>query len=965
MQARARTGTKILAVLLVFLVLAAISLAAVLRSARFKDWLVAEISERSGFTVGVESIGFALPLVLIGHRVDVRERGQFHFSALNVRASLNPWSRSVTRLVIDQAKLAIDIDAVKLTSSAGPRQTVLRDLVVKDGALLIKRGERTLVELEKINLRAQDLNFGAGSGLKLAADVPQLNGMAEVHVSGRPSELDAAVILRTKPQAESRARNPSRELIRLDVKLRAPDRQPIDASLQSQFHAVQYAGNQFTGSLAAEAKIESDLSAATFTGRGVLADFPNSFRALPINLPNGALNLGIAGRYSNPDKLLTVESAQLSAPFATAVVTGQVEFGSDITISKAKLVSPDLPFALVGGHLPLPFRRWSYDGLSRLTLEAQGPWRSPVLKGLIESDSVRLSGDHIAAALALNAPFEWTGHALRIGELKLSAARFAYAPKAGWQGGAEKLELLSTLDYQAGQPTKMAGRIGVSGGKFNSPENTELGEKLSFAGPFELTAHPAQETTTVSGKFTVDAGELLWGKFFGDLKNQRPVLQIDADYRSGVDRLDCRRCNLHLATVGSIEASGSVERFSKNPELRLKAASKDFSPGGFFEFFVRETFKREYPLLDKLAFGGQMAFEFQLDGQVDQLKAAGLLTLTGGAARARSPERIDWRIGSIALNLPLRVHRGSQSRAAAGAPRIGTLVLDGIRFGAQSVAPVAVALSLSDNELRVHKPISIAVFGGSLVIDKLFWPDLINEPKRVSFAAEAKRLKLDELTQAMNWPRLSGTLSGSIPEVQATDTLLSTRGEIQAELFGGRIGVSKLEIADPFSSLASIKFDARVENIHMEQLTQTLAFGRISGILEGAIENLVLVDGQAAEFRADFHSVDRGGEQRISVEALDKITVLSSGENAGALYGGLARLFDSFRYSKLGFKATLKNDRLTLRGVESRGGQEMLVVGSLLPPTVNIVSHTQNIAFSELMRRLDRINKSDKPSVKQ
>ena len=81
------------------------------------------------------------------------------------------------------------------------------------------------------------------------------------------------------------------------------------------------------------------------------------------------------------------------------------------------------------------------------------------------------------------------------------------------------------------------------------------------------------------------------------------------------------------------------------------------------------------------------------------------------------------------------------------------------------------------------------------------------------------------------------------------------------------------------------------------------------------------------------------------------------------MYGGLASFFDSFRYSKLGFKATLRHDRLTLRGVQSDGDKELLVVGSLLPPTVNIISHTQEIAFSELLRRLQRIN-SDKPEVK-
>jgi hypothetical protein len=64
----------------------------------------------------------------------------------------------------------------------------------------------------------------------------------------------------------------------------------------------------------------------------------------------------------------------------------------------------------------------------------------------------------------------------------------------------------------------------------------------------------------------------------------------------------------------------------------------------------------------------------------------------------------------------------------------------------------------------------------------------------------------------------------------------------------------------------------------------------------------------------------------------------------------------------LGFKAILRNDRLVLRGVETRGDQEYLVVGSLLPPTVNIVSHTQTIGFSELLRRLERIQ-TDNPKV--
>ena len=171
--------------------------------------------------------------------------------------------------------------------------------------------------------------------------------------------------------------------------------------------------------------------------------------------------------------------------------------------------------------------------------------------------------------------------------------------------------------------------------------------------------------------------------------------------------------------------------------------------------------------------------------------------------------------------------------------------------------------------------------------------------------------------------------------------------------------ISKLEVDSPFSSVPSVKLDALFRDIDLEQASETFAFGRISGTLEGTLNELAMTAGQPSQFRADVRSAEKPGvSQRISVESLNKITVLSSGNDAGALYGGIAGFFDSFRYSKLGFKATLKNDNLSLRGVESRGDSEYLVVGSLLPPSVNVVSHTQAIAFTELLRRLKRIQES-------
>jgi hypothetical protein len=284
------------------------------------------------------------------------------------------------------------------------------------------------------------------------------------------------------------------------------------------------------------------------------------------------------------------------------------------------------------------------------------------------------------------------------------------------------------------------------------------------------------------------------------------------------------------------------------------------------------------------------------------------------------------------------------------------------------IPTIRTTFSFWNNSLRFADPIHIPLYSGSVVVKDLIWTDIMGAPKNLSFSVAVDDIRLLELTEALGWYRFGGNLSGSIPQVQFVGNSLNSKGEVKLNVFDGHVLIKGLEIQEPFSSFPSIKMDLLLDEINLERASETFEFGRISGILEGTIEELVVTQGQAAQFRADLHTVERQGvSQWISVEALDKITVLSSGDEAGSIYGGLTKLVDSFRYSKLGFKAALKNDRLALRGIESRDGQEYLMVGTFLPPTVNIVSHTQVIGFSELMHRLERIRQVGKaePSMKR
>ena len=209
----------------------------------------------------------------------------------------------------------------------------------------------------------------------------------------------------------------------------------------------------------------------------------------------------------------------------------------------------------------------------------------------------------------------------------------------------------------------------------------------------------------------------------------------------------------------------------------------------------------------------------QLDGSLEQLAASGNLAVKNGEIAAKSN---DWQIGAVNLNLPLQINLGDHPTPNTARAALGSLSVERARFGGQRLAPLTTTISLANNTLRLHQPLRIALFGGEVELRNLSWPDIIRDPKAVTFSADTKRLQLQDLTEAFNWPRFSGQLNGSIPEVESAGNTLRTRGEIQAELFGGRVRLSKLEIENPFSALASIKLSAKLESIHSNSCPRPL-----------------------------------------------------------------------------------------------------------------------------------------------
>jgi len=964
-----RTGLKVLVSLFLLLLVIGFALTVTVKSERFRNWLQAELSQKSGYAIHFADLALKLPSSVVIGSVEISKPGELHLKAHQFTVTLIPFdvvTKTVHRLDIEKPILQLDLQALMKSSATSSNPLVLRHLNVRGGTIVIKKGNDIVIELPNLNLAAANLDLREKSGIGLRADIPALDAEAELQFKGQMRQLESDLIIRAKEKRgrfSSQAANPANEKsVRLHAKLSAPENQQASLAWESKFHDFAVGDSRITGAVKGQMEVDAKFTEANFEGRADIEGFPNTLMGAFGQLPSTTAVASFTGAYSIQYNTLMLKSLQLTSPIARGTGTAEVAFHSQPIVSKGQLELRDIPLDALKTLLPSPANQWLYNGHGELDVALSGLSNIFEITGVARSHNGQARSDAFALQkLSFTAPFEWGNRGFHVQEARLQATKLAYNQKGGWQAGVDQAILDGSLDYKIGEPLRLSARLDAKGAKFASADSSRVGENFSLNGPVALKFNPDRKSIAINGKFANDSGELLWGKFFADMKALKPVLDLDGDFSPDTDTLELRRAQLHFASIGGWSASGTIGRLSQTPQFHLQLRSSDFSPGGFYDFFLLETYKRQYPALERVALGGRMAFNLQLDGGLDTLTAAGELSLKAGELRAKSN---NWQLGPIALDLPFKISLADGKPNSAGAPRAGTLAIAGGRIAKQTLPPIGTTLSLSDNSLRFLQPLRIGIFGGEIAVTGLAWPDVIHYPKRLSFSGELKRVRLADMTEALQWPHFDGTITGSIPEVQSTEDLLHTRGEIQAELFGGHVRIGKLEIEEPFSSLASIKLAAQLESIQREQLSKTFAFGSISGVLQGSIDDLVVTDGQPSQMRADLHSVERSGvDQRISLEALNKITVLSSGQEAGALYGGLAGFFDSFRYSKLGFKATLKNDRLTLRGVESEGDKEYLVVGSWLPPTVNVVSHTQNIAFSELLRRLERI-KSDKPEVK-
>jgi len=667
-----------------------------------------------------------------------------------------------------------------------------------------------------------------------------------------------------------------------------------------------------------------------------------------------------------------IESASLSSPlFGSISIKGgmsNLKSGDpDLNFSaSAEGVSLNLIKTLSTGLVPGWINEVEIKGYVTADISVKGRLKSPLINGSlhVKGEGLRKGNIEIASFNA-DIPLDYKMETLTIKEASVKAQGitgkingFKYITK---KGISLTISFRTEISKGTGSHIKGDADLRIMEAGFSSPDGSTAAEGVDMkaSGGFALSL-PLTEAK-INMRAEASGFELLTGGFYGSFKDKGVRASLKGLYNAGDDSITISGSELGIPEIGELMVSGKLFNITGPTRFDVEIKLSDLSNKKAFELFLRDTFKESYPILAGLNVSGKTSFNLSAKGSREKFLLHGSLeTVETDIASTSSGLSVKGLNASLPVDLSYPEAAPSDIKVKE-AVNFGALKVQDISWGGLNIKNINVYPAIQRNDLLFREDISLPVFGGEVALRHIKYNQILNPERSLFLSIDINGLDLGKLSAALALPRLNGNLSGAIHEAKFAGNNLSADGEIILKLFGGELRLHNFSINNLTGKTPSIKTSVDIKSINLGALTGAFEFGNISGIMNGYIKELMITDGQAEQFDASLESVrGKGTEQWISVDALENISVLGSGSSTSILNKGIYRLFKKYRYEKIGFKGSLRNDNLLLSGIQGEGGKQYLVKGGAIPPKVDVISYTQNISFREMVKRLKRIKQIEK-----
>lgn len=281
------------------------------------------------------------------------------------------------------------------------------------------------------------------------------------------------------------------------------------------------------------------------------------------------------------------------------------------------------------------------------------------------------------------------------------------------------------------------------------------------------------------------------------------------------------------------------------------------------------------------------------------------------------------------------------------------------------IGPAKMAFSTRANRVELLQKTQLPFLGGNIALKRFHFQSHPEQEPDIYFEGNLNDVSLEQLSSALHWTPLSGTISGRIPGVEYQGDTLKLKGELNVKVFDGNVRIANLASSGLFSDFPTLSAEIELDHLDLDQITRKFEFGGITGRLSGFIKNLQLENWQPVGFYAWFGTPDDDDSRhRISQKAVQNIANIGGGGATDLLSRSVLRFFDTFGYDKIGLGCYLHDGVCQMMGIEAAetGGYRIIKGGGL--PRIDVIGYNPQVDWTVLMERLQRITTSDEVIIK-
>jgi hypothetical protein len=476
----------------------------------------------------------------------------------------------------------------------------------------------------------------------------------------------------------------------------------------------------------------------------------------------------------------------------------------------------------------------------------------------------------------------------------------------------------------------------VAGLSFDSPGGVYAGEalELDLHGEVGLAGTPV-----LAAGGSMKSGEILLGRLYVDFDKAPLTFSLAPEFLDqGISAL-----SLEAWDDGAARVQARVVPDADSGSWTAEIAHLDLKFPTAYRRYVE-------PVAAAWALDG-----LEVTGAVNWSGAVSAATLRSGPLEITDLSVVDTRRNRFALtgfNTSLTPgESGSKS----------SLSWRGLLLGRFNLGPGTAVLDSEPGAFALAEPLDLDVLGGRIRFERLGYvlPGSLAEERgkpRFEMQAVLDDIEMEHLTTALGWPRFSGRLSGEVPGVRLENGVLSADGEVRIDVFGGEVRISDLAAERPFGVLPSLSANITLSNLDLEQLTETFEFGRISGIIDGSVTGLRMLDWSPVAFDGWIGTPERQGRsESISRQAVNNLTTIGGGGVATALSSPLLRMFNSFSYRRLGLGCRLRNYVCEVSGIREDDDSVLLLEGAGIPK-ITVRAWNRRVDWPQMVANLAAIS---------